>query len=1016
MRGHGAPRALPAGGRSALAGLAALLLLGAAQARDVTVGPDGEYQSLAPAVLASAPGDRLLVEPGTYQASDVAVPHELTVEGQGGVTITSDEFVAKGLFVPQGDFTVRNVTLAGARAPDLNGAGIRHEGGALLVEDVTFRGNEDGILATGSPEGSVTVRRSLFEGNGHGDGYSHALYQFAGASLLVEDSRFVGTRAGHHVKSLAPLVVVTRSSFDDADADTSYVVDATGGGRLVVTRNEVVRRAGADQATLINYDTSRGGTPGSVTVEDNVVTTAKRRTRALRNPEGAPVSMTGNAWRRAGRGSYAGPLEADDAARAPTPEQPAPDVAAAAPDPAPDPAPGPAPGPAPLSAADIAKLTPQQRRAVRRVAEALDRAPAASEGAAPRPTGLLRPPRVEAPEGAYAAYRLVPGGPGSLPWTTFGAAFAPGVLPRGADAQAFAGDAPLPTQVDVLATHPDGSARHAAVTIAHGLRPGSEQAVVLRPRRTPEGAAQGRGETRPPLTVRVTGTGPDGAFDEAVTLGTDEEAGTWLSGPLLTERTESYRLTPLLRLRADVRAYAAGPERVRLTLENHEAYLPGPRDLAYAVTAMRGDEAVWRSPQVRHHRHAGWTVVLPGARASHVVQHDPEALIASGAFLPFDLSVPVRAEAVPEVFGGPVLPGQHAFLTPYMPQTGGRAEIGPVTAWTAAWLKSQHPGALAAVIRAAEVGITVPWHFEEDGAVVTPARRAGFWADARGADGGPDGFPPEAWSEAPGGWTPDLAHKPDLAFPAYLATAEPAFARALAHEAAYAVTGAWPQLRGPGGDILLDLYQTRETAWSLRTIGNAAWALPDDDPLKAELARALARNLAALPEHTYAVGPAAGVLPRYADETTVAPWQQDFLVMTLAQEALRGSQDAASAVRRVTPYLSGRVLDAGAGVGFAAASDHVVARGRVPARSWAEIVGASPPGEPYLGSADGYHAVLLAALSAAHAATGEARLALAAQRLVREPGAEGLAAPDARYGLATSPQMGLALPEGVKRP
>ena len=43
-------------------------------------------------------------------------------------------------------------------------------------------------------------------------------------------------------------------------------------------------------------------------------------------------------------------------------------------------------------------------------------------------------------------------------------------------------------------------------------------------------------------------------------------------------------------------------------------------------------------------------------------------------------------------------------------------------------------------------------------------------------------------------------------------------------------------------------------------------------------------------------------------------------------------------------------------------------------------------------------------------------MGVAADRLVREPGAEGLANPSSRTGLAASPQMGIALPPGVSRP
>ncbi len=292
--------------RAVALALSLLVLPTGALAEVLTVARDGsgDHRSIARAVAASEHGDTIRILPGTYSAVDVSIPHDLTIEG--GVIITADMQVAKGFLVPLGGtaVTVRNVTFEGARSPDLNGAGIRFEGSSLVVEDATFRDNENGILATGDEAGMVSVSRSLFENSGHGDGYSHGLYLSSGKSLTVRDSRFVGTKVGHHVKSLASMTGVIGNTFDDAGGETSYVVDATAGGRLIIMRNEILRRQSAGQQTLFNYDATRGGEPIEIVIEDNVIVTERPSTRLLRNPEGAELRMEGNTFTAKGRGEF----------------------------------------------------------------------------------------------------------------------------------------------------------------------------------------------------------------------------------------------------------------------------------------------------------------------------------------------------------------------------------------------------------------------------------------------------------------------------------------------------------------------------------------------------------------------------------------------------------------------------------------------------------------------------------------------------------------------------------------
>ena len=238
-----------------------------------------------------------------------------------------------------------------------------------------------------------------------------------------------------------------------------------------------------------------------------------------------------------------------------------------------------------------------------------------------------------------------------------------------------------------------------------------------------------------------------------------------------------------------------------------------------------------------------------------------------------------------------------------------------MTAWAAGWAITQTPEGLQAVLRAADVGLTIPWSFAEDatGLPVRVDQRPLFWADARGSKTSfaPDNFPAGIVEGPVGGWTTDLAHKPSLAYPAYLATGEAVYARALGFEAAYAVAAVWPDLRGPNGVLVTRDLQLRSVAWGLRTIGNAAYLLPEDDPMKAYSSRVLAANMRDL-ETTYIrrrIMSDAGETEGYfkidsgRDKRAIAPWQNDFMAIILAVEAKRGTPKARSLAQWMTCFL-----------------------------------------------------------------------------------------------------------------
>ncbi|MEZ5895153.1 MAG: right-handed parallel beta-helix repeat-containing protein [Parvularculaceae bacterium] len=249
--------------------------------------------------IARAKANSILDIPaGAYDLTDVKIAKSLTLRGaaDGTTVFRSAEVTEKGILVPQSgvDLTVENITFEGARSWDRNGAGIRHEGRNLTIVNCRFINNDDGVLSTGSPAGEITITTSSFTGNGFGDGQSHAIYVVDAAKLAITESSFIGTRIGHHVKSLAAVTTISRSNFDDEHGRTSYSVDASKGGDVTIIDNTFIQAADADNSAILNYDLTRGGKAGALIISANTITNFFNGGVLLRNDTRTAPVMSGN--------------------------------------------------------------------------------------------------------------------------------------------------------------------------------------------------------------------------------------------------------------------------------------------------------------------------------------------------------------------------------------------------------------------------------------------------------------------------------------------------------------------------------------------------------------------------------------------------------------------------------------------------------------------------------------------------------------------------------------------------
>jgi hypothetical protein len=534
---------------------------------------------------------------------------------------------------------------------------------------------------------------------------------------------------------------------------------------------------------------------------------------------------------------------------------------------------------------------------------------------------------------------------------SFGLAFAPGEVPNGAGLAArVAGHGALPVQLDVVTRHPDGSARFGVAALAApGLRGGEGAAVLFG--RTPGRA--GPFDALAALERRqvMLEIGPPGGQrwrSDLLALARHNLAvgeGVWQVGPLAMQLRVT-RMIPAdsvggatsLRLVADIAIQADGVLRVDAWLRNDIAMQRGGGQAAYDMRLLLDGRVALRADGLVHPHYTGWgrcvTSRAGGAPATEPphLRHDVERLADLGAVARYDLSTGVARTLLDEFTAETAAPSWTVPLGPRgiaqnMFVAGGRPDIGPTTRSQAAWLVSGDHRAAAHAIGQAEAAGSVPWHLWDPGG--GDGRTGGWldtrrwpllWTDPRGGGRPPLGLLAQIPTDT--GWAPDCAHQPELSYVPYLLTGRRAFLDGLQAQAAWCVMSQSVTLRGiPGQRVaganvnVIRGNQTRGVAWSLRQLGNSAWASPDGGQHLPWVAAAEDGNWAwmraNLPAWTEEQGEAHGWIPGYnAGAGDLKPWQQDMVVSSAAAAARRGHADARAVLAWMENFIAGRFLAA----------------------------------------------------------------------------------------------------------
>jgi hypothetical protein len=242
------------------------------------------FTTLQEAVTAIGAGrGTIVVPPGRHRQCAVQEAGEVTftAERPGSAILDSKACEGKAALVLRGrSATVDGLIFQGISVPDANGAGIRMEKGRLVVRQSLFRDSENGILSAADPSGSILVEQSTFSGLGRCDpdvSCAHSIYIGEFGSLVVRRTRFERGTGGHYVKSRAPRIEVTDSSFDDVDGRaTNYMIDLPAGAAGIVARNTFVQGRGKDNYSALIAVAGEGRVQSSaaLVIRDNVASLA----------------------------------------------------------------------------------------------------------------------------------------------------------------------------------------------------------------------------------------------------------------------------------------------------------------------------------------------------------------------------------------------------------------------------------------------------------------------------------------------------------------------------------------------------------------------------------------------------------------------------------------------------------------------------------------------------------------------------------------------------------------------
>ncbi len=507
---------------------------------------------------------------------------------------------------------------------------------------------------------------------------------------------------------------------------------------------------------------------------------------------------------------------------------------------------------------------------------------------------------------------------------TFGHVFAPGdVTAASAVSGKWADGSDAQLQVNVKASHPDGSLRHAIISASLSQLPASSSATLT----LLSGVTVATTPTTPPTALLDAGFSANVDIDvggqrysaSADALLRSGQYKTWLSGAVSNEwlvstplKTAAGVAHPHLSARFAVRASGSQRARVDVTIENNWAFEAAPQTFVYDAQVLIGGQNVFTKAALRHFHHARWRKVFWwGGEPQIHIKHNIGYLIASKAVPNYDRGVKFTEAKLASYksawSGTKVEPMGVGMVNPYMPSTGGRDEIGIMPAWYATYLLTMDKRVKDATLGSGDLAGSWSSHYR-DRVTDRPLSLAQYpYATVWGKSGDTfnpvtkkyEAFPVCATATAcDSPYSHDTSHQPGFAYVPYLVTGDHYYLEELQFWSMFNLFASNPAYRDTSKGLIKG-DQVRGQAWSLRTLGEAAYITPDADPLKADFRSFVKSNIDwydanytnnadALPFGALTNGYALA----YTSSTGLAPWQDDFFTAAVGHVVELGFSQA----------------------------------------------------------------------------------------------------------------------------
>lgn len=490
----------------------------------------------------------------------------------------------------------------------------------------------------------------------------------------------------------------------------------------------------------------------------------------------------------------------------------------------------------------------------------------------------------------------------------FGQTLLAGTLSGTSGISATVNGASAPAQIDVKTKHTDGSVKFGVVTVmAPAVSANSANPTMLSA--ATKSSSVISLSTMPNYSLVVDMTMSDGkkySFDAAKLLTDALTAGKvsyWRQGHVVTEGRIEVPVVSSMRLVFDISKYQDGTYSTDVHFNNDAAMTASGDTLTYGATITQNGKVAYQVSNLAHHQYQTWhTVVYSGATPAINPQLDIPYLLKTKSILNFNTTHGVATDAISAVTYTPL---GEAGIETYMPMTGGRGDIGPITNVNADWLLTQDAKAAKSALAQADGAGSIPWHYFDPTTsdYISLDKHPKLWADSRGN-------PKLTQFTKDSVWSIDTSHQPNLSFIPYILTGNRYHLDQINAQATFSIFNSWPYYRKDGLGLMLNGGdQTRGQAWSFRQVTDAVWANPDNTITKSYWRKVEDNNLQFLldarsareTEQGEAYGYAAGA--NY--ETYIAPWQQEFYFGAVALSAQRGNTKA----KEVAGWMSNFIVD-----------------------------------------------------------------------------------------------------------